>query len=93
MSVVRSIEVVRISEVKNTLYIYGKSNRCHDTSPLYGGCPLLGESVMGGFTVIWIVQLIMPYYSLITKILHKSYDKFVLLMLTSPRKAMLYGVK
>ena len=33
------------------IYIYGKSNRCHDMSPLYGGCPLLGESVMGGFTV------------------------------------------
>ena len=33
-------------------YIYGKSNRCHDMSPLYGGCPLLRESVMGGFTVV-----------------------------------------
>ena len=58
LSVVQSIEVVRISEVKNTLYIYyGKSNRCHDMSPLYGSCPLLGESVMGGFTVI-ITELI-----------------------------------
>ena len=51
LSVVRSIEDVRISEVKNTLY-YGKSNRYHEMSPLYGGCPLLGESVMGGFTVL-----------------------------------------
>ena len=36
-SLVHCREVVLISEVKNTLYIYGKSNRCHDM------CPLLGE--------------------------------------------------
>ena len=50
LSVVRSIEVVRSSEVKNTLYIW--QYRCHDASLLYGGCPFLGESVMRDFTVV-----------------------------------------
>ena len=50
-------------------YIYGKSNRCHDMSPLYGGCPLLGESVMRGFTVVMPGDLAgqtkaMPYKTL-----------------------------
>ena len=33
-------------------YLYGKLNRGHGICPLYGGCPLLGESVIRGFTVI-----------------------------------------
>ena len=33
-------------------YLYGKFNRGHGTCPLYGGCPLLGESVTRGFTVL-----------------------------------------
>ena len=32
-------------------YLYGKNNRGHGICPLYGGCPLLGESVIRGFTV------------------------------------------
>ena len=32
-------------------YLYGKLNRGHRICPLYGGCPLLGESVIRGFTV------------------------------------------
>ena len=33
-------------------YLYGKINRGHGICPLYGGCPLLGESVIRGFTVL-----------------------------------------
>ena len=33
-------------------YIYGKINRGHGICPLYRGCPLLGESVIRGFTVV-----------------------------------------
>ena len=33
-------------------YLYGKINRGHGIWPLFGGCPLLGESVIRGFTVI-----------------------------------------
>ena len=33
-------------------YLYGKINRGHGICPLYGGCPLLGESAIRGFTVI-----------------------------------------
>ena len=53
LSVVRSIvlEVVRISEVENTLYVYGDSGWCHRLCPLFRGCPLLGGSVNRGFTV------------------------------------------
>ena len=43
-------------------YIYGNSNRCHDVSPLYGGCPLLGESVMRGFTVPHYRTASIPHY-------------------------------
>ena len=32
-------------------YLYGKINRGHGICPLYGGCPLLGESVIRGFTI------------------------------------------
>ena len=32
-------------------YLYGKINRGHGICPLYGGCPLLGESAIRGFTV------------------------------------------
>ena len=34
-------------------YLYGKINRGHGICPLYGGCPLLGESVIRGFTVYY----------------------------------------
>ena len=51
LSVVRSIAVVRISEVENTLYIYGDSGLCHRLCSLFRGCPLLGGSVNRGFTV------------------------------------------
>ena len=33
-------------------YLYGKINRGHGICPLYGGSPLLGESVNRGFTVL-----------------------------------------
>ena len=33
-------------------YLYGKINRVHGIWPLFGGCPLLGESVIRGFTVM-----------------------------------------
>ena len=33
-------------------YFYGKVNRGHVVCPLYGGNPYLGESVMGGSTVL-----------------------------------------
>ena len=39
---------VSVSRRLKIHYIYGKSDRCHDMSPLYGGCPLLGESVTDG---------------------------------------------
>ena len=32
-------------------YLYGKINRGHAICPLYGGCPLFGESAIRGFTV------------------------------------------
>ena len=54
LSVVRSIEVVHISEVENTLYIICTvdSSWCHRLCPLYyRGCPLLRVSVNRGFTV------------------------------------------
>ena len=38
-------------------YLYGKINRGHGICPLYGGCPLLGVSVIRGFTVHFSVQL------------------------------------
>ena len=35
-----------------TMYYSGSDfNPCHRLCPLYGGCPPLGESVMGGSTV------------------------------------------
>ena len=52
MSVVRSSEVVRFSEVLNTLVLYGKFNRCFDGYPFYRGHPLLGGSAKRRFTVI-----------------------------------------
>ena len=38
-------------------YLYGKLNRGHGIGPLYGGCPLLGESVIRGFTVYGEFQI------------------------------------
>ena len=36
-----------------TMYYSGSDfNLCHGLCPLYGGCPPLGGSVMGGSTVI-----------------------------------------
>ena len=32
-------------------YLYGSINRGHAICPLYGGCPLFGESAIRGFTV------------------------------------------
>ncbi len=45
VSVVRSREVVRISEVRNTLDVGLKSNRCFSICPFYRGCPRLGGTV------------------------------------------------
>ena len=33
-------------------YFYGKINREHVDCPSYGGCPYVGEFVMGGSTVV-----------------------------------------
>ena len=69
MSVVRSSEVVRFSEVLNTLVLYGKFNRCFDGYPFYRGHPLLGGSAKRGFTVIcyrpmcWLLVLYRLRYS------------------------------
>ena len=50
LSAVRSLEVVRISEVK--MYAVNAAiGRGHVVCPLYGGCPLLGVSIVGGSTV------------------------------------------
>ena len=50
LSAVRSLEVVRISEVK--MYAVNAAiGRGHVVCPLYGGCPLLGVSIIGGSTV------------------------------------------
>ena len=35
-------------------YFYGKSNQGHGFCPLYRGCAPLGESVIRGFTVLYI---------------------------------------
>ena len=48
MSVVRSWEV---SASRRFVMFYGKINRRQVSRPLYGGCPLLGGSVIRGFTV------------------------------------------
>ena len=37
-------------------YLYGSINRGHAICPLYGGCPLFGESAIRGFTVIHVSQ-------------------------------------
>ena len=51
LSAVRSLEVVRISEVE--MYRkYATIGWGQAVCPLYGGCPLLGVSVIGGFTVV-----------------------------------------
>ena len=51
LSAVRSLEVVRISEVK--MYAVNAAiGRGHVVCPLYGGCPLLGVSIIGGSTVV-----------------------------------------
>ena len=50
LSAVRSLEVVRISEVK--MYAVNAAiGRGHVVCPLYRGCPLLGVSIIGGSTV------------------------------------------
>ena len=57
LSAVRSLEVVRISEVK--LYAVNATiGRGHVVCPLYRGCPLLGVSIIGGSTVIFILSLL-----------------------------------
>ena len=33
-------------------YLYGSINQGHAICPLYGGCPLFGESAIRGFTVV-----------------------------------------
>ena len=52
-----SLSVVWSREVSATrrflmYYFYRKSNRGHGICPLYRGCPLFGESVIRGFTVL-----------------------------------------
>ena len=37
-------------------YFYRKRNRGHGICPLYRGCPLFGESVIRGFTVLYLLQ-------------------------------------
>ena len=50
LSAVRSLKVVRISEVK--MYAVNPAiSRGHVACPLYGGCPLVGVSIIGGSTV------------------------------------------
>ena len=45
-----AVRVVRISEVK--MYAVNAAiGRGHVVCPLYGGCPLLGVSIIGGSTV------------------------------------------
>ena len=44
--------VERLSATRR-FQMYGKINRGHGICPLYGGCPLLGESVIRGFTVVY----------------------------------------
>ena len=34
-------------------YFYGKVIQGHVVCPLYGGCPYIGESVVGGSTVYY----------------------------------------
>ena len=41
-------------------YFYGRVNRGHIACPLYGGCPYLGLSVMGGSTVLPLDTLEQP---------------------------------
>ena len=55
VSVVRSREV-SLPRRLQMYYLYGKINRGHGIWPLFGGCPLLGESIISGFTVY-------PYYN------------------------------
>ena len=58
LSAVRSLEVVRISEVK--MYAVNAAiDRGHVVCPLYTGCPLLGVSIIGGSTVyIYFIALL-----------------------------------
>ena len=37
-------------------YLYGSINRGHAICPLYGGCPLFGESAIRGFTVVHVLS-------------------------------------
>ena len=53
LSAVRSLEVVRISEVK--MYAVNAAiGRGHVVCPLYGGCPLLRVSIIRGSTVLYL---------------------------------------
>ena len=54
LSAVRRLEVVCISEVRNTLYNYMCRSIAvpQHVSVMYGGCPYLGVSVNRGSTVI-----------------------------------------
>ena len=49
-------------------YFYGKVNRGHVACPLYGGCPYLGVSIMGGSTVSPNFWCIIIYISMCLKI-------------------------
>ena len=54
-------------------YLYGKINRGHGIWPLFGGCPLLGESVIRGFTVYFIDNVCYDVlYRKVVKISHGS---------------------
>ena len=55
LSVVRRSKVVRISEVENVLFLWQRQSG-HVACPLYGGCPYLGVSVMGGSTVVLLLE-------------------------------------
>ena len=68
VSIIRNLEVVRYSEVANVLIVYKISWYIAGCS-LYGHCPLLGVSLIRGFTVykIYIVELALySHYSIQT---------------------------
>ena len=48
-----AVQIVYLSEVE-MYYFYDKVNWGHVVCPLHRGCPYLGESIMGGSTVLKI---------------------------------------
>ena len=52
LSVIRNSEAVRYSGAVNQYFVYGNSGWYIHGSPLFGGGPLLGRSVIGGSTVL-----------------------------------------